>query len=382
MELIDTKQSIEQRVSGQSFGREPSIELRNVSKYFGDLVAVDDISLQVEEGEFLTLLGPSGCGKTTTLRMIGGFELPSSGELLIHGEEMGNRPAYRRPVNTVFQNYALFPHLNVGQNVGYGLEMAKVPKAERKRRVSEALEMVRLPHVEKRKPSELSGGQQQRVALARALINRPEVLLLDEPLGALDLKLRKAMQLELKRLNHEVGVTFIYVTHDQEEALTMSDRIAVMNAGRILQIGTPSEIYERPRDRFVADFVGQTNFLEGDILSAVRGEVTVALPGSGEIRGQAQPGSPSAGRVAVAVRPERVFLREESPEARPDWNRLEGTVEQVTYLGTHSHLSVRLPGGQIVGVYRQNRSIDMAGFGGGAPVTVVFDPMSATILST
>lgn len=381
MDVTDTNTTIESLVVDSMPGRWPSIELRNVSKRFGDVVAVDNISLQVEPGEFLTLLGPSGCGKTTTLRMIGGFELPSSGEIFIHGEEMGNRPPYRRPVNTVFQNYALFPHLNVGQNVGYGLEMAKVPKAERKRRVNEALEMVRLPHVEQRKPSELSGGQQQRVALARALINRPEVLLLDEPLGALDLKLRKAMQIELKRLNHEVGATFIYVTHDQEEALTMSDRIAVMNAGRILQIGTPGEIYERPRDRFVADFVGQTNFLEGDVVAMDRDVVAVALSGSGEINGQAQSGSPTSGRVAVAVRPERAFLREDAPDAGVDWNRLDGRIEQVTYLGTHSQLSVRLPGGQLLAIYRQNRSNGMAGIGIGDAVTVVFDPLSATILT-
>ncbi|MCA9877685.1 MAG: ABC transporter ATP-binding protein, partial [Thermomicrobiales bacterium] len=238
-----------------------SIQLRDLYKYFGETPAVNGVSLDVRDGEFLTLLGPSGCGKTTTLRMIGGFEHPTSGAIYISGQEMGDRPPYRRPVNTVFQNYALFPHMTVGQNVAYGLEMAGVPRAERQQRVTQALEMVRLPHVENRKPSELSGGQQQRVALARALVNRPSVLLLDEPLGALDLKLRKAMQLELKQLNREVGATFVYVTHDQEEALTMSDRIAVMNEGQILQLGSPEEIYERPRTRFVADFIGQTNFL-------------------------------------------------------------------------------------------------------------------------
>ena len=215
--------------SGRLLADQFSIQLRELYKYFGETPAVNGVSLDVRDGEFLTLLGPSGCGKTTTLRMIGGFEHPTSGSISINGQEMGDRPPYRRPVNTVFQNYALFPHMTVGQNVAYGLEMAGVPKAERQQRVAQALEMVRLPHVENRKPSELSGGQQQRVALARALVNRPAVLLLDEPLGALDLKLRKAMQLELKQLNREVGATFVYVTHDQEEALTMSDRIAVMN---------------------------------------------------------------------------------------------------------------------------------------------------------
>ncbi|MCC6791350.1 MAG: ABC transporter ATP-binding protein [Thermomicrobiales bacterium] len=370
------------RSTVDSSNRPYSIELRRVSKQFGDVVAVDDISLQVTPGEFLTLLGPSGCGKTTTLRMIGGFELPTSGELLIHGEEMGSRPPYRRPVNTVFQNYALFPHLNVGQNIGYGLEMSKVPKDERKRRVSEALEMVRLPHVEKRKPSELSGGQQQRVALARALINRPEVLLLDEPLGALDLKLRKAMQFELKRLNHEVGATFVYVTHDQEEALTVSDRIAVMNAGKILQIGTPAEIYERPRDRFVADFVGQTNFLEGSIAGVDHGLATVEIEGLGTIRARMSDASPVNGPVTVAVRPERVFLTTDAPGAGDAWNRVGGSVEQETYLGTHSQLMLRLPGGQMVVVYRQNRSLGEAGARVGEVVTAVFDPESATILRT
>jgi spermidine/putrescine transport system ATP-binding protein len=267
-----------------------SIELRGLYKFFGEVPAVNGIDLDVREGEFLTLLGPSGCGKTTTLRIIGGFELPSAGEVSIGGELMDGRPPYRRPVNTVFQNYALFPHMTVGQNVSYGLEMAGVPKAERQQRVAQALEMVRLPHVEKRRPAELSGGQQQRVALARALVNRPAVLLLDEPLGALDLKLRKAMQLELKQLNREVGATFVYVTHDQEEALTMSDRIAVMNEGRILQLGTPGEIYEQPRNRFVADFIGQTNFLDVDVVGVDGDVVAVDLPGSGRLRVLRQPG--------------------------------------------------------------------------------------------
>ncbi len=262
----------------------PSVQIDQVYKDYGSTRAVDGISLVVEEGEFLTLLGPSGCGKTTTLRMIGGFEYPTAGQIAINGEVMGNRPPYRRPVNTVFQNYALFPHMTVGQNVGYGLEMAGVPKKERLRRVGEALELVRLPQVDSRKPSQLSGGQQQRIALARALVNRPQVLLLDEPLGALDLKLRKAMQLELKSLNREVGITFIYVTHDQDEALTMSDRIAVMSAGKILQLGVPREIYEHPRNRFVADFIGETNMLRGALESVDGQFATVGIAGVGRIR--------------------------------------------------------------------------------------------------
>jgi spermidine/putrescine transport system ATP-binding protein len=359
-----------------------SVELREIRKQFGDFVAVDGISLTVENGEFVTLLGPSGCGKTTTLRMIGGFEWPTAGALLINGEEMGNRPPYRRPVNTVFQNYALFPHLTVGQNIGYGLEMARVGKDERVHRVNEILALVRLPHIEKRKPAELSGGQQQRVALARALVNRPQVLLLDEPLGALDLKLRKAMQLELKRLNREVGATFIYVTHDQEEALTMSDRIAVMNEGKILQIGSPAEIYERPRNRFVADFIGQTNFIEGTVAAISDGFGEVEIAGSGVLRGRVIDGTPT-GAVAVAVRPEKIALASDFPDSQPPsgWNTLAGSVADLIYLGTHTQHIVQLPNGAPVAVHRQNRTATPAGESIGDDVTIVFDPEAATILT-
>ena len=243
-----------------------AVELREVTKKFGEVTAVDQIDLQIGDGEFFSLLGPSGCGKTTTLRMIGGFEMPTSGEVFISGEAQGFKPPFQRPVNTVFQSYALFPHMNIFQNVAFGLQMKKVPKDEIKTRVDEMLELVQLPGMGSRKPNQLSGGQQQRVALARALINHPQVLLLDEPLGALDLKLRKAMQLELKDIQERVGITFIYVTHDQEEALTMSDRIAVMNLGKVLQIGSAQEIYEQPQSRFVADFIGETNYLSGKVL--------------------------------------------------------------------------------------------------------------------
>jgi spermidine/putrescine transport system ATP-binding protein len=359
----------------------PSVELRGISKSFGNVLAVDNISLAVQPGEFLTLLGPSGCGKTTTLRMIGGFEYPTAGSLLIHGEEMGARPPYRRPVNTVFQNYALFPHLTVGRNIEYGLEMARVPKAERKRRVAEALEMVRLPLVEKRRPAELSGGQQQRVGLARALVNQPEVLLLDEPLGALDLKLRKAMQLELKSLNREVGVTFIYVTHDQEEALTMSDRIAVMNEGRILQVGTPNEIYERPRNRFVADFIGQTNFIEGTVVSVVGEMAAIEVPGSGVVKGGISNGSTPGGTIALAVRPERISLERDFTNTMPSgWNNLEGTVQDVIYLGTHSQVVLLLPGGSKVVIHRQNSSTGTEQPRAGDRLRFAFDPADATVL--
>src|SRR5512139_2287472 len=251
-----------------------AVELRDVVKEFAEpekkgeaFAAVNHVDLQINDGEFFSLLGPSGCGKTTSLRMIAGFELPTSGEVFIHGKGMGKTPPYQRPVNTVFQSYALFPHMTIFDNVAFGLQMKGVSKAEIGPRVKEALVMVRLPGYENRKPKQLSGGQQQRVALARALVNRPEVLLLDEPLGALDVKLRKEMQLELKTLQREVGITFIYVTHDQEEALTMSDRIAVMSKGKLLQVGSSLEIYEEPNCRFVADFIGETNFIEGLVKS-------------------------------------------------------------------------------------------------------------------
>ncbi len=252
------------------------VELLGTSKVFGTTPAVRDLTLQIERGIFFSLLGPSGCGKTTTLRLIAGFEQPTSGRVLIRGTDMAGLPAYRRDVNTVFQSYALFPHMSVADNIAYGLRQRHVSRSEISRRVQEALEMVRLIGVEMRKPSELSGGQQQRVALARALVNRPTVLLLDEPLSALDLKLRKEMQVELKTLQRTVGITFIYVTHDQEEALTLSNRIAVMNAGCLEQEGTPAEVYERPRTRFVADFIGLTNFITGTVRETYAGESTGA----------------------------------------------------------------------------------------------------------
>ncbi len=363
----------------------PSVELTNVSKAYGSTRAVDGISLQVQQGEFLTLLGPSGCGKTTTLRMIGGFEFPTAGTVAIDGAIMGNRPPYRRPVNTVFQNYALFPHMTVGQNVGYGLEMAGVPKAERQRRVAEALELVRLPQVEHRKPAQLSGGQQQRIALARALVNRPRVLLLDEPLGALDLKLRKAMQLELKSLNREVGITFIYVTHDQDEALTMSDRIAVMNAGKILQLGDPHEIYEQPRSRFVADFIGETNMITG-ALEGIEGDIAiVGLSGVGSIRvkaGRDRKSEISGEPADVIVRPERMTLHHPADlhGQSSDGNRLDGVVIDSIYLGTHTQFLVRFADGQTATVRVQNNDAQERDFGLGEPASVRFPIDSAVLL--
>ena len=285
-----------------------AVSLAGVTKMFGEFTAVDNIDLNIQDGEFFSLLGPSGCGKTTSLRMIAGFEQPSMGEIYIHGQPVAGIPPYKRPVNTVFQNYALFPHMTVAQNVAFGLQMKKVPKAEIEKRVNEALELVQLPHLRERRPKQLSGGQQQRVALARALVNKPEVLLLDEPLGALDLKLRKAMQLELKQIQAEVGITFIYVTHDQEEALTMSDRIAVMNDGLVQQVGTPRDIYDHPVNRFVADFIGETNFIPGRVTD-LGDLVTVDLGTEAPVLGNADGRSLALNQeITLAVRPEKINL--------------------------------------------------------------------------
>ena len=291
--------------AGRGVERTVAVELSAVTKRFGEFVAVGDLTLDIYEGEFFSLLGPSGCGKTTTLRMIAGFEEPTEGGISVDGDPMSGVPPYRRPVNTVFQSYAIFPHLNVFDNVAFGLRRSGVKGEELHRRVTEACEMVQLSGFERRKPNMLSGGQQQRVALARALVNHPKVLLLDEPLGALDLKLRKEMQLYLKNLQHEVGITFIYVTHDQEEALTMSDRIAVMNEGRVQQVADPPTLYERPKNRFVADFIGQTNVFSGTVESVNGGRVTLRTA-SGE-RIEATADEVEVGEEAhAAVRPEKI----------------------------------------------------------------------------
>ncbi len=364
---------------------ENAVEMRNVTKRFagpaGEMfTAVKNVSLEIRDGEFFSMLGPSGCGKTTSLRMIAGFELPSEGEVLIHGKPMGQTPAFQRPVNTVFQQYALFPHMSVGENVAFGMQMKGVSKAETQRRVGEALAMVRLPQMEKRKPKQLSGGQQQRVALARALVNRPEVLLLDEPLGALDLKLRKEMQLELKTLQREVGITFIYVTHDQEEALTMSDRIAVMSQGRALQVGRPGEIYDRPNCKFVADFIGETNFLEGTLAEPANGRAVVKLAEGLTVQADlAETGTtPRLGdKVTVAVRPEKLHLRAQSAHE----NVLPGQVEEVVYIGTDTHYGVRLTGGQKVRVREQNMNWDDKPLAAeGERVSVSFSQHAARVL--
>ena len=313
------------------------ITLTSITKRFGDTIAVNDVSLQIEGGEFFSLLGPSGCGKTTTLRIIGGFEYPTAGEVYINDELMAGTPPYRRPVNTVFQNYALFPHKTVAQNIAFGLQMKKASKAETSDAVERSLDLIQLPGYGDRKPSELSGGERQRVALARALINEPTILLLDEPLSALDLKLRKQMQLELKALQRKVGITFVYVTHDQGEALALSDRIAVMNDGKILQVGTPSEIYDSPQNRFVADFIGTSNFLEGTLIS--ENEITLTTEPSLKIICTPNSDVPPNTPVTVAIRPERFDLRTTLTSNVP--NFLRGVIEDESYLGTTLQYTVQ-----------------------------------------
>jgi putative spermidine/putrescine transport system ATP-binding protein len=310
-----------------------AVRLDHVVKKFGDVVAVDEIELDVRDGEFFSMLGPSGSGKTTTLRMIAGFELPTSGRILLHGQDVTTTPPFERDVNTVFQDYALFPHMSVGDNVGYGLVIRKVAAAQRRERVTDALRMVRLDGYEKRRPSQLSGGQRQRVALARALVNRPRVLLLDEPLGALDLRLREEMQVELKGIQQQVGITFIYVTHDQGEALTMSDRMAVFNKGKIEQIGSPAEVYEKPATPFVAGFVGTSNLITGAAAEAIMGK-----PGT------------------YTVRPEKIRLAEPDDQPGSDETSALGTISKVVYLGPDTRYLVELEAGPTIVVDQQNLS--------------------------
>ena len=315
-----------------------------MTKRYGDTVALNDVSMVIEPGEFFCLLGPSGCGKTTTLNLIGGFIPMTSGELRIEGRTVNDLPPHRRNVNTVFQNYALFPHMTVAQNVAFGLRMEKLAPAEVTRRTGEYLELVGLGGFNRRLPSELSGGQQQRVALARALAKRPAVLLLDEPLGALDLKLRKQMQTELSRIHRQVGTTFVFVTHDQEEALSMATRIAIMSGGQVIQIGTPREVYDHPVNRFVANFVGETNFLSGTV-TTLDGQSLFDLAGGGRI--QAPPGS-SAGQAILMVRPESVTLRP-LDDASAD-SGIAGTIVNVAFLGNHTRITLATADGEIVAV--------------------------------
>jgi spermidine/putrescine transport system ATP-binding protein len=322
----------------------PILELRHLSKWFGDFAAVDDLSLEIASGEFLTLLGASGSGKTTTLRMIAGFEPATSGDILMAGQPIAALPPFKRDINTVFQHYALFPHMSVRDNIAYGLRMRRVPAAEREERVSRSLEMVKLEQLGARSPRQLSGGQQQRVALARALVNRPRVLLLDEPLGALDLKLRKEMQLELKHLQTDLGITFVYVTHDQEEALTMSDRIVLMRQGRIAQIGTPRELYDRPASRYVADFIGDTNLLAGTLVECAGGVATLRV-GDVALRGLCDGALPAGREAWLTVRPEAIRLID-GHGAPAGQNTVAGTVDDAVYAGSTLRVHVTLPGGQ------------------------------------
>lgn len=334
-----------------------AVELRDVVKQFitpegNQLSAVDHVSMQITNGEFFSMLGSSGCGKTTSLRMIAGFEWPTDGEVYIEGQPMGHKPPFQRKVNTVFQSYALFQHMNVFQNVAFGLEMEGATKNEIEKRVSRSLEMVQLTGMEKRRPKQLSGGQQQRVALARALVKTPDVLLLDEPLGALDLKLRKEMQLELKALQQQLGITFIYVTHDQEEALTMSDRIAVMSKGKVMQMGTPVEVYERPNNRFVAEFIGESNFFEGRIKSLSATEASVFIPALNMVLlgMPVSEGLVNGEEVFVSVRPEKIRIAEQLFNQ----NSFSGRITHSVYIGSNTHVTVNV-GDLRLKIWEQNR---------------------------
>jgi spermidine/putrescine transport system ATP-binding protein len=358
-----------------------AIEAMGVSKVFGAgesaVAALDDVSVDIRQNEFFTLLGPSGCGKTTLLRLIAGFEHPTAGRILLHGQDISLLPPYDRSINTVFQSYALFPHMTVAENIGFGLLMQGKPKSEVDRAVSDMLALVQLQAMKDRKPSQLSGGQQQRVALARALAPHPKVLLLDEPLSALDLKLRKEMQIELKRLQNETGITFIFVTHDQEEALTMSDNIAVMRDGKILQIGSPRDIYDRPADRFVANFIGESNLIEVDLADVAGQAGAIVLP-SGKKVGVDVAAGTRAGRVTVAIRPEHMTLTAGDEDAL-----MTGHVANAVYFGTDTHYHLTLDGFADVDdliVRVQNRSDGKQALATGARVGVSFSPQDVQIL--
>jgi spermidine/putrescine transport system ATP-binding protein len=353
-----------------------AIEIRGVTKYYGygeaRVAAVHGANLNIRQNEFFTLLGPSGCGKTTLLRLIAGFEFPQEGELLLYGDNIAEMPPFKRPVNTVFQNYALFPHMSVADNIGFGLKMLGRDKAEITARVDQMLKLVRMEQFAKRATSQLSGGQQQRVALARALAPQPKVLLLDEPLSALDYKLRKEMQVELKRLQSETGITFVFVTHDQEEALTMSDRIAVMSSGNILQVGAPRDIYDRPADRFVADFIGETNFLKGRISAVEGGRSSVALACGVTIPAQ-QAVSPGED-VTVMIRPEHARLVAGAEAV------LTGVLEDVVYFGTDTYFNLKLTDGAAFTVRQQNRPGEEGAYSRGDTIGIAFSTNAVRVL--
>jgi spermidine/putrescine transport system ATP-binding protein len=346
------------------------VVLQDLSKRFGDVEAVKELSLEIREGEFFSLLGPSGCGKTTTLRLVAGFEEPTTGRILLGGTDVTERPPHRRPVNTVFQNYALFPHLSVRDNVAFGLRFSDHARGEKTRMVAESLALVQMEGFERRKPTQLSGGEQQRVALARALVLNPSVLLLDEPLGALDAKLRRALQIELKALQEQVGITFVYVTHDQEEALTMSDRMAVMSRGVAQQVGTPKDVYEEPENAFVADFLGVSNLMDGeaDGQGGVRLGTTQVRAGRGDLEAR--------GPVHVTIRPERVRIEPLAPESE---NRLRAVVQRVVYVGAITQLLVELPHGPTLQVMVPSGDSN-PGVREGTPVLVYFPQEALRVL--
>jgi spermidine/putrescine transport system ATP-binding protein len=347
-----------------------------VTKVFGEgagaVRALDDVSVTIKQNEFFTLLGPSGCGKTTLLRLIAGFDHPNHGTIHLQGEDISHLPPNQRSVNTVFQSYALFPHMTVAQNIGFGLEMLGKPRAEVDQTVGAMLKLVKMEELRDRRTDQISGGQQQRVALARALAPRPKVLLLDEPLSALDYKLRKDMQIELKRLQHETGITFIFVTHDQEEALTMSDRIAVMNRGKILQIGGPREIYDHPAERFVADFIGDSNFLGAEVVEATGGKARLKLPSGREVSADLPAGFKPGGRVTAVVRPEHASLSGDG--------ELAGNLENIVYIGTDTHYHVRLGDGTGFVVRSQNLRDSAEAYRTGQQVAVAFKPDAVQVL--
>jgi spermidine/putrescine transport system ATP-binding protein len=358
--------------------RQVAIAFESVSKRFGSALAVSDLSLAIHEGEFFSLLGPSGCGKTTTLRMIAGFELPDEGRLLLQGQDVTRVPANKRPVNMVFQQYALFPHMSVYDNVAFGLKVKRVARAEHGERITQMLKVVELEGLERRRPRQLSGGQQQRVALARALVNRPAALLLDEPLGALDVKLRKQMQLELKRIQHDLGTTFVYVTHDQEEALAMSDRIAVMNGGQIEQIGSPREMYEHPATAFVADFIGSLNAVELTVTDVVGPYAVMRLDERQRVVVPVDSDVHVGDALRVAVRPERVRIAPVDAEVPETGSRLDGVVIQIVYLGMYTQFHVETRNGRMI----SNRLADevLAEITGGARVALHWEPEHTSVL--
>lgn len=360
----------------------PVIQLVGISKKFHmhkeEVYAVDNLDLVINSGEFFSFLGPSGCGKSTTLRMVAGLEEPSSGQVFLHGEDVTWEPANRREVNMVFQNYALFPHMNIFSNIAYGLLRRKVDKAEIRRRVGEALELVELPGYERRRPAQLSGGQQQRIALARALVNQPHALLLDEPLSALDFKLRQTMQLELKRIQREVGIAFLYVTHDQGEALAMSDRIAVMNGGRIEQLAAPAEIYERPATSFVAGFIGKSNLFTGQVKSIDNNMARLDFGSNGQILTPMDRPTGVGEQVEVIVRPEQVRMAKRTPDG--DQCCLRGRLSGITYQGNSTLYTVIAEIGASVEVFSQNADLKSADFGEGDEVWISWNPQQSYAL--